>query len=191
MIRPIPIICTSLASEYDRLPLADSWGVERDAHQFFADPDPLPIVAHPPCRSWGRWKHRAKPRAGERDLALKAVHHIQEFGGILEHPEGSDLFDILPPVGGFPDQFGGFVLKLDQCSFGHPCRKRTLLYIVGSRAVPRVPSFKEPTHVVSTSKRNGSLPTAPIVWREKTPSLFAQWLIALACDVQLTRRERP
>lgn len=189
MIQPVPIICCSESSEYYSLHLSDPWGMKRDAHEFFANPDPVPIVAHPPCRSWGRWKHRAKPRPGERELAIKAVHHIQKYGGVLEHPEASDLFDSLPPVGGFPDEHGGFTVKLDQCNFGHPCRKRTLLYIVGVKAHPKILGYKQPTHVVSTSKRNGVLPEAPLAWREKTPTLFAQWLIALACDIQIERKK--
>lgn len=65
-------------SIYKSLPGCDVWDIERDARTW---PGGTPIVAHPPCRSWGTFRHVAKPVDGERELALWAVDQIRRYGG--------------------------------------------------------------------------------------------------------------
>ena len=98
----------------------------------------LPVVAHPPCRSWGRLRHLAKPVAWERSLGIHAVHQVRRCGGVLEHPSGSLLWSApefgeygLPLVGSGPDAFGGQSFGVYQSGFGHVAPKRTWLYVVG------------------------------------------------------------
>lgn len=148
-----------------------------------------PIVAHPPCRAWGRLRWNAKPELGEKDLAIWAVNQIRRFGGVLEHPESSQLWKELSlPFGRNIDQYGGFTLSVDQFWFGHRSRKRTWLYIVGIKPsdVPPYPiKLDAITHTVGSSmrrKRGWYKPKPEITKaeRELTPPLFAEWLVSLA-----------
>ena len=75
-------------SIYKTLPGVDAYDIERDARTYDG---PWPVVAHPPCRAWGRLRTFAKPRPDERNLARLAVALVREFGGVLEHPENSTL----------------------------------------------------------------------------------------------------
>lgn len=116
--------------------------------------------------------------------------------GVLEHPERSTLW----PVAGLPklgevDQFGGYSIKVDQHTWGHRARKRTLLYICGTprRNLPQMPlTLTEPTHVVSSGyaphpghRHRSMKPECSKSEREHTPPDFAVWLVELA------RRCRP
>lgn len=92
-------------SIYKSLPGCDVWDIERDARTW---PGGTPIVAHPPCRSWGTFRHVAKPVDGERELALWAVDQIRRYGGVLEHPARSALWREKPlPEPGQRDDWGG------------------------------------------------------------------------------------
>lgn len=151
---------------------SDVWDERRDARGYRG---PSPVVAHPPCRAWGKFKARAKPLPHERDLALFAVASVRRFGGVLEHPVGSGLwaFAGLPSPGEF-DSFGGFTLKVCQLWWGHRAEKQTLLYVVGCTPgdVPPYPNcWASP---VTTVER------MCLAERERTPPAFAMWLLALA-----------
>jgi len=109
----------------------DCWDMTRDARLFRGSD---PVIAHPPCRAWGRLRGLAKPRPDEKDLARFAVGVIRKNGGVLEHPEKSTLWiDQRLPLPGMAgkDPWGGWTLSVDQFWWGHLARKRTWLYIVG------------------------------------------------------------
>jgi hypothetical protein len=61
----------------------DCWDIERDATKW---PGGNPIIAHPPCRAWGQLSHFANPRPGEKELAIKAIELIREWGGGIGAP---------------------------------------------------------------------------------------------------------
>lgn len=67
----------------------DVWDIDRDARGYMGS---APVIAHPPCRAWGRLAHMAKPRYDEKELAIFAVNQVRRVGGILEHPEFSGLW---------------------------------------------------------------------------------------------------
>jgi hypothetical protein len=75
---------------------------------------------------------------------------LRAFGGVLEHPRGSKLWERcgLPVPGGLADSFGGFTVEVDQCSWGHVARKTTWLYVVGA-----------PRETVLAGIRTGGIPT--------------------------------
>ena len=168
------------------------WGVERDAKTY---PGPSRVVAHPPCGPWGAFSwncHKQDPEA-----ALVAVEQVRRFGGVLEHPAGSKLWEAcgLPtPFHTLPAIVGReWSLRVEQVRWGHPCMKRTWLFFVGvpPGALPDIPPPREATHAIGGLSRarkaardaaglpalrpqfsGGSRPVAHI-----TPPAFAEWLV--------------
>lgn len=142
------------------------------------------MVAHPPCRAWGRLRHFANPRPGEKELALWAVEQVRRWGGVLEHPNASTLWPAAGlPLPGKRDTFGGFTLPIHQHWWGHRAEKSTLLYIVGCNpgSLPPMPlRLDEPTHVVQSRKRTDYRPHITKSEREHTPIELARWLCEVA-----------
>lgn len=155
-------------SPYKLLSGVECYDATRDARTYQG---PYPVVAHPPCRAWGRLKAQAKPRPDEADLACFALDTVRRFGGVLEHPEGSSLWAVsglLRP--GYIDHFGGFTLVIDQVRFGHRARKRSWLYFC--RCEPGLlPPDREPVTTVPLMCR---------AERERTPPELALWLVQAA-----------
>lgn len=148
----------------------DVYDIERDARTYCG---PLPVVAHPPCRAWGRLRGFAKPRSDEKELALHAVECVRTWGGVLEHPAASTLWAVAGlPERGRRDKWGGLTFVVDQGWFGHRAPKRTLLYIVGAEQIPVVPFVlgDAPGRVENMGRSE----------RERTPEGFARWLLDLA-----------
>lgn len=173
-------------SIYKQFQDCDVYDIDRDALTF---PGGLPVVAHPPCRAWGRLRHMANPRPGEKDLAFFAIDMVRKFGGVLEHPVGSTLWPAANlPTGPWIDEHGGYTLSIDQFWWGHRARKKTWLYICGvSRAeVPPMPlKFGEATHTIGSCVKLKNRPWVrrPEVTkaeREHTPPDLARWLVDLA-----------
>lgn len=174
------------------------WDEARDARTYAG---PWPVVAHPPCGPWGQLRHLYK--GDQSDCAIRAVEQVRRFGGVLEHPAGSQLWRHcgLPRPGGFLDEDGNFTLEVEQCAWGHPARKRTWLFLVGV-PLPRGWSAKgAPTHWVSGGRnpnRKGGRRGGGIVppgikvcsaqQRRRTPIAFAEWLITLARTAEASGR---
>ena len=176
----VAILCAREDSIYKSLPGCDVYDIDRDAISFSGG---LPVIAHPPCRSWGRLRKFSKPRPGERDLARFCVRAVQMCGGVLEHPTASSLWaDMnLPRPGEVPDEFGGYSLQVSQFWFGHRAEKSTWLYICGvdRSLIPPAPlRFDQPTHVVAQcTKSVQKRPELPRAEREATPPGFAAFLL--------------
>ena len=179
-MREIAVLFARPDSVYKSLLGCDVWDAERDARNW---PGGAPVVAHPPCRAWGRLRHFARPVAGEVDLAPWAVGQVRKWGGVLEHPKGSRLWVSRLPYPGETDEFGGWTLPILQFWFGHRCEKATWLYIVGL-APGELPPFPlvlgDPSHVIQSRKRTDHRPHVPKPEREHTPRQLAEWLCELA-----------
>lgn len=179
-------------SVYKTMAGVDAFDFDRDALTFAGG---MAVVAHPPCRGWGRLRQFS--HASEQEIALGpwAVDQVQRCGGVLEHPSSSTLFAhcSLPRPGEFPDQFGGWTLAIEQFHWGHRAQKATWLYIVGRpfSDVPAMP-FRPgvPTHCVRPTKTHPRLPSITKAEREHTPALLASWLVDLArsCASDSSRR---
>jgi len=182
---------------YPQLPDVECWGERRDARLYAG---PWPVVAHPPCGPWGKLAFCCKYQPA--DCGPIAVAQVRRFGGVLEHPAGSRLFAHcgMPRPGELPDEHGGFTIAVDQVRWGHVARKKTWLYLVGVRDVPRDPPDRAPTHwcsgfrssrrsYPSSYQRTGSavppgIKVCSAQQRRRTPPLFASWLVSLARSVE-------
>lgn len=152
--------------------VADVWDAERDARNYSGV---NPVVAHPPCRAWGRLSHLAKPRHDEKALGLFAVKTIRRVGGVLEHPHASKLWSAAAlPLPGQVDAWGGYTILVDQGWFGHPAPKPTWLYICG------VERDKLPPVPVQLHRAGGRTLDLMPAEREKTPVEFAKFLLLAA-----------
>lgn len=182
----IAVLFARSDSVYKQFESCDVYDFERNALTYQPG---VPIIAHPPCRAWGRLSHFAKPRPGEKELAIWAIWKIRENGGVLEHPAASQLWDELSlPKGQEVDEFGGWTLSIDQSWFGHRARKRTLLYICGisPREIPAYRlSFDCIQRCINTSKKKLALPEVTKPEREATPLLLAEWLIETVSKISV------
>ncbi len=73
----------------------DAWDERRDARTYAG---PHPVVAHPPCERWGRYwgggpmlhgTIKQKKLGDDNGCFQSALEAVREYGGVLEHPEGS------------------------------------------------------------------------------------------------------
>ena len=186
---------------YPSMPDVDCWDAERDARRYAG---PHPVVAHPPCGPWGQLAHLCTRQ--DPGLALAAAAQVMRWGGVLEHPAGSRLWDALrlpkpkpepdslwPPNGGWSDR-GLLTIEVEQVRWGHRARKRTWLLV--SRPDRPEHGFgaildeagamppREPTHWISgmaqdRRKKAGMLRASSQISR-RTPPAFAEWLVSIA-----------
>jgi hypothetical protein len=154
--------------------VADWWDEKRDA-RLYAGPNP--VVAHPPCGPYSSL--RTLSRETTADCGPLAVAAVQRWGGVLEQPSGSKLWEVC----GLPAPF-----VVDQVDFGHVARKRTWLYLVGCTPGP-LPPKRKATHWCSGSQTPGARGKPPpgikicsAQQRRRTPVAFAEWLLDLAAQ---------
>ena len=131
----------------------------------------MPGIFHPPCRAWGNYSTWAKPRQGEKELAIWALEKVRENGGVLEHPLSSKLWKTARcRTYGIRDQHGGVLIPVLQNWWGHRAEKKTGLYIVGP--VPEFP-WAKPTPQTTVENMGRAE-------REATPEKLARWLVEIA-----------
>ena len=189
MINTVAVLFARADSYYKTLPNCDVWDIERDARKWLGG---APVVAHPPCRAWGRLRSFAKPRRGERMLATWSLRQVRRWGGVLEHPSASRLWPRcgLPAPGAGRDKYGGWTLGITQHWWGHRATKKTLLYIVGCSPtdIPDMPQLVlgDGTHVIAQDSRglahgdSRKRPECTKSEREHTQPDLARWLVELA-----------
>lgn len=186
-MKTVAVLFARADSIYKTMPECDVFDIERDARTWAGG---MPVVAHPPCRAWGRLRAFAKPRDDEKALAIFAVDQVRRHGGVLEHPEASSLWPAakMPRPGAGVDSFGGWTLPISQFWFGHRAEKKTWLYIVGCA----------PNDLPIMPMKLGDAPCVIGLWsgrdkrpgmhrkeiskaeREHTPEELAAWLVELA-----------
>lgn len=101
-------------SVYETFENTECWGRCANANLYAG---PYPIIAHPPCGPWGNYRNKSHESI---DHGIKAMELVHRWGGVVEHPLSSPLFEIYGR--------GGWVQKIDQADFGHQAKKTTLLY---------------------------------------------------------------
>lgn len=171
-------------SIYKELPNCDVWDIDRNAMLW---PGGNSIIAHPPCRLWGRLRKFSNAPESEKDTGRFAVQMVRKWGGVLEHPAGSLLWkDQNLPLPGQFDNYNGYTLAAPQIWWGHKANKSTWFYIVGFSGSLSIPfTLAYPSHVVKTSKKRNRLPYLSHSDRERTPIKLAYWLFDLAsrCEI--------
>lgn len=165
---------------YAGRPDVELWDAKRDARRY---PGPWPVVAHPPCGPWGPLRGMCTKQ--DPSCGPAAFEAVRRFGGVLEHPAHSALFDLVlaPRPGELPDGWGGRTFDVEQLAWGHPCVKPTWLYVVGVPAevvAAGVLRGGTPTHQVAKGPRSADLRVASKRLKETTPPAFADWLVSLA-----------
>ena len=78
-------------SHYKGLEAVEVYDIHRDARTWRGG---SAIIAHPPCRAWGKLRAFALPRPDEKALAVWAVDQVRAWGGVLEHPSESTLWPV-------------------------------------------------------------------------------------------------
>lgn len=141
---------------------------------------PWPVVAHPPCETWGRLRHFSTKDT--HDLALHAVAMVRKFGGVLEHPASSSLWKEcgLPlPDTLFADMFGGRSYEVAQGDYGHAAPKLTWFYAVRLGPCPfHLPRGGQLGRVENLSR----------FARKATPPQLAASLVTWASTARAVRR---
>lgn len=183
-MRPVAALYVDPRGPYPKLAAVEVWDEERDARLYRG---PYPVVAHPPCGPWGSLAQYSRQ---DRRLALLAVKQVRRWGGVLEHPRGSRLWEEcgLPAPGAEPDRYGGRTIAVRQVDWGHVAEKKTWLYVVGVGRLPKLPPPGVPTHWISGSRkpRTGGGVCPPHIkfcsnqQRRRTPPRFAEFLVSLA-----------
>lgn len=156
---------------YATMPDVDPWPEARDARTYGGG---LPVVAHPPCATWGRYHHKAGGKGNDGGCFASALAAVRRCGGVIEHPAGSAAWAAfgLPRPMERPDAHGGWTLAAFQSWWGHDAIKPTWLYLVGVDRVslPAAPLPAGTRPLEHLSKRQ----------RAATPPAFARWLVDLA-----------
>ena len=109
----VSVLFARADSYYKTIPYVDVYDAERNAMTWIGG---TPVVAHPPCRAWASLQHCAKPKPGEKNYALWSIEQVRTWGGVLEHPQRSTLWEVagLPKPGQGPDEHGGWTF-FDAC----------------------------------------------------------------------------
>lgn len=196
-MRTIAALYIDPRGPYPRMQGVDCYDESRDARAYEG---PHPIVAHPPCGAWANLRHLS--HGDGRDCGPLAVEQVRKFGGVLEQPARSKLWEHCGlPVIGVNDRSAqfGFSIEVEQVSWGHVARKRTWLYFVGvdqALVISGLRTGSTPTHWVSGGRnqmrKNGKagggvvppgIKVCSAQQRRRTPPAFAIWLVELARTV--------
>lgn len=114
----VAVLWTAPRTLYGELwPLVDCWQEKRDARRYAG---PWPVICHPPCGPWGRFSWKCKRQSKEHGIL--AIEFVHRWGGVVEQPVGSQLFDL--------HGRGGSIEVVNQGDYGHQALKPTLLYLV-------------------------------------------------------------
>ena len=174
-MRTVAILCAATKSYYHDMPGVDVYDARRDARTFGGG---MPVVAHPPCRSWSAFTaHQSKPEDGERNLGLWCAEQVKREGGILEQPAHSRLWEAANlPRPGQPASRDGFSLEVWQAWWGYSMKKNTWLFFSHiDQAAIHLPFT---LHAKGADRRREQIMSKR--QRAETIPALARWLVELA-----------
>jgi hypothetical protein len=177
----ISVLFAARDSVYKTIPGLDVWDEDRDALNW---PGGNPGIFHPPCRLWSKWmRHFSTADPSEMRYGLWSVEQIRRWGGVLEHPACSLLWEEAKlPKPGTGDKHG-LSIALYQQWFGHKAQKATWLYICGAKNLPQIPFVlgqPECHYSAVRTVRHPDMQRLSHRQRQGTPIEFAKWLVELA-----------
>ncbi len=174
MLRRVAVLCARKGSIYHEISGCDVYCKRRPMNEFVGS---CPVVTHPPCRRWGRLPQSVKSAGAEseRFLAMACADHVRHYGGVLEHPSYSTLWDAcqLPHPGEKSPE--GVTIAIPQFWFGHRARKSTWLFVARMQLseIPAIPYRLETADMKGVCEMSRGE-------REHTPPDLARWLVELA-----------
>jgi hypothetical protein len=125
------------------------------------------------------------PKLLGTDMCWDAKRDARTYEGpwpIVAHPACGPWGRLRHP----PDAFGGYTIEVNQCDWGHCCRKPTWLYLVRveTEIAEWRPEPREPTHWIDGGHdMPPGIKAASAQMRRRTPPLFAEWLVLMASTV--------
>lgn len=180
----------------------DPWDLRRDAKTYDGV---APVVAHPPCKRWGRYwfggpSAKVRRKLGDDDGCFEsALASVRRCGGVLEHPEASHAWRCFglnapPRSGGWVSAglCGGWTCCVEQGHYGHAARKATWLYAYGvdlpsliwgpSQGKMRMDAGFHSAQERANAVANGWRPVERLSAKQRlaTPAPFAELLISMA-----------
>jgi hypothetical protein len=187
---------------YFELPNIDPWDIKRNALNYNG---PHKVIAHPPCKRWGRYWGGGPSVKVKKHLGDDSNHFahslwcVRTFGGVIEHPEASYAWKWFglnkpPRSGGWieADSFGGLTCCVEQGHYGHKARKATWLYINGVAPVELIwgkahgkikiedgPHSKEEAIKMRSTPNYKPIKRLSVQERIDTPKLFRNVLIKM------------
>jgi hypothetical protein len=179
--RPIAVLCAAHRSVYCGMSGVEVYDRNRDARTFGGG---MPVIAHPPCRSWSaKCRHQAKPEPGEQGLGLWCAEQVKRWGGVLEQPAYSLLWEAAElPRPGITSRGYSWSLEIWQAWFGYPMKKATWLYFSNIFAgdLPPIPYRLHPRGGDRLAEQRMSKQQ-----RSATSLEFAEWLVRVARFVDI------
>ena len=162
----------------------DPWDEARDARKYAG---PHPVVAHPPCTTWGAFARQGvtrRPLGDDDGCFAAALAAVRRWGGVIEHPAYSSAwraFGLVAPrgPGWWADTSGGWCALVDQGHYGHEARKPTWLYAVGVSHMPSLDWSKSRGKIKFKMLGSGTSKTGR-ARRAATPIPFRDLLLSIA-----------
>jgi len=184
MTKPVAVLCAARNSIYKTMEGVEVYDMDRDTKTFFGS---MPIVGHPPCRSWSAFcAHQAKPLPGEKELGPLVVWMLRNNGGVLEHPAHSRLWDFLGlPKPGEPMREGLWSMAVKQAWWGDTRTKNT--WLLFSKIDPSQVDVPLRLHNPKGDRRRWQVMSKH--QRSATVPAFAEWLIDTARQAAAMRSE--
>lgn len=206
-LHTVAALYVATGGAYFGLDGVDPWDASRDARLYAG---PYPVVAHPPCERWGKYATggpaapRTRTRGDDGGCFAAALASVREWGGVLEHPQGSAAWaahglTTPPRAGGWVSagDWRGWTCCVEQGHYGHPARKATWLYAVGCDLpdLPRGPAPETWRGDTTRSERwraraekDGVCVLLSRKQRAATPRAFRDLLVAMARSASIARR---
>jgi len=171
----VAALCVAGNSVYHSLPGVECYDPARDVRTFDGG---MPVVAHPPCRSWSAFcAHQAKPPVGEKELGPLCVEWLRTCGGVLEHPAHSRLFDHCGlPKPGHATRGEIWTMEVWQAWWGYSMMKKTWLCFCG--VSPNAVHLPFRLHPQGVDRRRQQLMSKN--QRAETCRELAEWLVAIS-----------
>jgi hypothetical protein len=129
-------------------------------------------------------RHFSRRDDEQKALAPWALSQVRKWGGVLEHPFKSQLWEEYDlPLRSQVDEFGGYTIAMPQFWFGHPADKATWFYIVGCPVenLPAIPfRMGRAQECVTTSRGKRTEKEMKKSERTRTHKQMAEWLVEVA-----------